>query len=184
MRLKEAIKEAEVFTDPYEHYDIKNWASDEYYKQMIDNLPPFQDYRQYSTKYENRYLYPMTSYFWKGVEAEFYRAFSARMRVQMCRDLPGYSIGPHTDGKKETHTYLFYLTPEEVEGAGTCVFVPDDRDFTCDGTKHHGFDGFTKIKQARYAPNRAFGFKRSDNSFHGVEPVDIERNLIQVSIWA
>jgi len=182
MQLRSAIENAESFSEPYEYFVISDWASDEDYAEMIENLPDFSKYERYNDKYKNRYLYDMSDKFWKSVKRKFEFEFGDNIRVQMCRDLPGYSIGPHTDGKREYSTILFYLTPT-AEPVGTNVYVPKDKSFTHNGKTHLEFKDFEKVKQAEYAPNKAFGFIRSDKSFHGVEPCDIERNLIQVSIW-
>jgi len=176
------LDNVERFSEPYEHFVITSWADDDFYIEMIENLPDMKIYKQYNDKYKNRYLYDMKDKFWKKVRKMFESAYGNNVRVQMCRDFPGYSIGPHTDGKREKQTILFYLTDKALD-VGTNVYVPNIKGFTSDGRQHLEFKDFTKVKQASYKPNMAFGFVRSDNSFHGVEPCDVERNLIQVSIW-
>ena len=170
-----------VYTKPYDFFSISNWCLE--YDKLIANLPPLEKYHRYNDKYKNRYLYDMSDPFWSVVALEFKKIYGERIRVQMCRDLPGYSIGPHTDGKREYMTVIYYLTDKEAP-VGTKVYVPKKKGFTHDGTAHLEFDDFEEVVQAEYAPNKGFGFIRSDNSFHGVEACDIERNIIQVSVWA
>ena len=176
--------EDEWHVEPYQWtYQTNIWDND-FYWDMVDSLPDLKDYRRYSGKYKNRYLYPARDGIWKIVEDSFKDLFGDNIRVQLCRDLPGYSIGPHTDDKKEIMTLLFYLPRNDNHPeAGTSVYEPLDPDFRCDGTKHHVFGLFRKLWTAEYMPNSVFGFIRSDNSFHGVEPSVIVRDLIQVSVW-
>lgn len=176
-----SIENLERFTEPFNHFVITDWADN--YQELLYNLPPSTYYKKYNDIYPDRFIYSMQDSFWTEVKKGFESVYGPNIRVQMLRDKPNYSIGPHTDGQREISTILFYLTDKEYPAAGTCAYVPNDPSFRCDGKKHHEFDGFKKIKQAKYAPNMGFGFIRSDNSFHGVEPCDIERNLIQVSIW-
>lgn len=170
--------------DPYVWCYQEGVWEPEFYREMIESLPPFDKYRQYNNIYPNRFLYPARDGIWGEVEKQFIDLFGEKIRVQLCRDKPGYSIGPHTDGQKERMTLLFYLAKDDSHpGVGTSVYVPVKHDFICDGKTHHEFADFRKLWTARYVPNSMFGFVRSDNSFHGVEPSPIVRDLIQVSVW-
>lgn len=184
-RLRERLASVEWKTEPYEYFYQTEVFSPQFYKDMLLALPDTSRYQRYNSKYPNRYLYDTRkSLFWSMVTDMFYSLLGENIRVQLCRDLGGYSIGPHTDGKKETHTLLFYLAKDGSRPQiGTSVFVPKDRSFICDGSKHHEFDKFDKLFTAPFVPNACFGFRRSDNSFHGVEASTNERNLMQVSVW-
>lgn len=173
----------EWLNDPFDYFLMEEVFPEEMYKEMMDRLPPDSEYHQYNEKYKNRYLYDMEDKFWSQVVEYFENMHGGNIRVQMCRDFPGYTIGPHTDGKKEYSTELYYLTDKEYD-CGTCIYVPKQHGFTSDGRSHLELSGFTRHSRAPYKPNSGMGFIRSDNSFHGVEPTDIVRNLIQVSIWA
>lgn len=172
-------------TEPYSWFYETEIFSPEFYRQMLKQLPDTSHYHRYNEKYKDRYLYDTRkSLFWSGVDLMFREVFGNNIRTQLCRDFGGYSIGPHTDGQKENRTILFYLPKDDSrKDLGTSVYVPKDRSFECDGTKHHDFAGFDKVFTAEYVPNSAFGFIRSNNSFHGVESSNAERNLIQVSVW-
>jgi hypothetical protein len=185
-RLRERLATVEWNTEPYSHFYQTDVFSPEFYAEMLFNLPSDFEYRQYNTKYAKRYLYDMATpkTFWSKVDQLFRDVYGNNIRTQLCRDFGGYSIGPHTDGRKESKTILFYLPKDDSQPyLGTSVYVPKDKQFTCDGTKHHDFDKFNRVNTAPYVPNTCFGFIRSDNSFHGVEPHSSTRNLIQVSVW-
>jgi hypothetical protein len=183
--VKEHLDSIKWNKDPFEWFYLENVFPEEFYWTMIRRLPFLMDYRQYNSLYPNRYLYDTSKDdFWRSVDSMFREVYGNNIRVQLCRDLPGYKIGPHTDGKREIKTILFYLAEDDTQKhLGTSVYVPKDKDFRCDGTKHHEFDKFDLLFTAEYKPNTAFGFVRSDNSFHGVEAATNERNLIQVSVW-
>lgn len=184
-RLRRRLASVEWKTEPYSYFYLTDVFSEEFYRQMIDNLPDTSLYKRYNNKYKERFLYDMHSdYFWNNVDAMFRSLYGSNIRTQLCRDFGGYSIGPHTDGRKENMTILFYLPKDDSQPRlGTSVYAPKDRSFTCDGSKHHDFEQFDKLFTVPYVTNSCFGFIRSDNSFHGVEPSNAERNLIQVSVW-
>lgn len=184
-RLRKRLDAVEWNTEPYSWFYQTEVFSPELYQDMQTYLPDLSEYRRYNDKYPNRYLFDTNKHgFWARVAELFKEVYGQNIRVQLCRDLGGYAIGPHTDGRKETQTILFYLPKDDsMPQLGTSVYIPKDPSFTCDGTKHHDFDQFDKLFTAEYKPNTCFGFIRSNNSFHGVEPSNNERNLMQISIW-
>ena len=96
-------------------------------------------------------------------------------------DRSTYALGPHTDSVKKVLTLLIYL-PEDasLSHLGTSMYTPLDPTFTCDGGPHHKFHRFKLLKTAQYKPNSLFGFFKTNNSFHGVEPIkeNIRRDLL------
>lgn len=97
------------------------------------------------------------------------------------KDKQSYSLGPHTDKVAKILTCLFYIPiTDSNKNHGTSMYVPLDENFRCAGGPHHDFNKFKLHKTIEFIPNRLFCFKKSDVSFHGVEPVteNIERNLI------
>jgi hypothetical protein len=93
--------------------------------------------------------------------------------IRFVRDTADYSIKVHTDIKKKAITLLFYL-PHDLStlNYGTSVYVPKDQGsvpFESDGTRRFEFELFEKVYTAPFMPNSVFGFKRANNSFHGVE---------------
>lgn len=168
----------QTFTEPYEWFYITE-AFDNY-SELLENLPEDKFYKQYN-HYPKRCLYDCKDSFWSKFSQELLEKHKAS-RVQLCRDFPGYAIGPHTDGK-ERSTILYYLAGNDSkQHLGTSIYVPKNPNFTCDGAKHHAFKRFNKFKTVPYLPNTGFGFIRCDYSFHGVEKTDSVRNVIQVSI--
>lgn len=109
--------------------------------------------------------------------------------VRVVRDGKGYFIGPHTDARWKLISLLFYL-PKEWDHCthGTSIYVPNDPDFRCPGGPHHKFEGFERIYTAPFAPNHCFGFWKTDNSFHGVEPIldvpdDFQRDVLLYNVY-
>jgi len=100
-----------------------------------------------------------------------------RNDVYLVRDTSDYSLGPHTDTPKKVITLIFYLKGDYH--LGTSVYAPKDPTFTDDTGEHFDSGGFDLVKTIPYIPNGVFGFARTNNSFHGVEPVKGERwNLL------
>lgn len=103
-----------------------------------------------------------------------------RQECLLMRDGPGYSLGPHTDSPSKLLSVLFYL-PRDYAGRerGTSFYVPKDPAFRCPGGPHYPRDRFTRVWEAPYQPNAMLAFLKTDNSFHGVEPVgDHWRDLL------
>jgi hypothetical protein len=79
-------------------------------------------------------------------------------------------------------TILFYLPASKDQmGMGTSVYRPRIPSFECEGFTHHPFTHFVNVQTVPFSPNCAFGFIKSNRSFHGVEPIKengVERNLL------
>ena len=99
----------------------------------------------------------------------------------LIRDRTNYVLGPHTDNPSRLAVLIIYL-PETDKNPhlGTSIYVPKDPKMTCIGTSHYNHSDFDRVFTAPYKPNSAIAFVKTDNSFHGVEPLmaDEERNLI------
>ncbi len=102
------------------------------------------------------------------------------------QDRTTYSLGPHTDTPAKVISFLFYLPADaSMPHLGTSMYLPKDPSFTCPGTAHHSFDKFNRLLTVPYVPNTLFGFMKTPNAFHGVEPIadpDIERALLLYDI--
>lgn len=97
-------------------------------------------------------------------------------------DRTTYAIGPHTDAAHRVVSLLFYL-PEDAtfRRFGTSLYTPLDASFRCEGSKHHAFNLFRRVKTVEFVPNRLVAFPKSDVCFHGVERIDlpgIDRRLL------
>jgi hypothetical protein len=105
----------------------------------------------------------------------------------LVEDVTKYKLGPHTDATRKVITMLFYL-PEDDSKAhlGTSMYLPKETDFRCPGGPHYAFDKFVRLFTMPYRPNSLFFFVKTDNSFHGVEPVsdvDTRRWLLLYDIY-
>jgi hypothetical protein len=90
----------------------------------------------------------------------------------LVNDRTDYSLGPHTDTTSKVVSVLFYLPGDDrLEKHGTSLYVPRKPGFTCQGGPHYLFDGFERVATMPFLPNTMFAFVKTDNSFHGVEPI-------------
>jgi hypothetical protein len=106
----------------------------------------------------------------------------------LVEDITKYSLGPHTDAPRKVITMLFYLPKDTSQShLGTSIYLPKDGSFTCPGGPHYGFEKFVRLHTMPFLPNSLFVFVKTDNSFHGVEPVtdaDTKRWLLLFDIYA
>jgi len=104
----------------------------------------------------------------------------------LVRDRTNYSIGPHTDAPHRLASLLFYLpSTDDHPFLGTSIYRPKNPDFTCEGGPHYPYDQFDRVITMPYKPNALFAFLKTEDSFHGVEPItapDIERDLLLYDI--
>lgn len=106
--------------------------------------------------------------------------------ILLVEDHTKYALGPHSDAIPKVVTVLFYLPRDESQShLGTSIYMPKDRAWRCPGGPHHKFDGFDRVATMPFMPNSMFAFVKTDNSFHGVEPVsdpDVRRWLLLYDI--
>jgi hypothetical protein len=92
--------------------------------------------------------------------------------ILLVDDHAHYALGPHSDSPKKALTLLFYLAEDlSQEHLGTSIYVPKQAGFTCNGGPHYPFDRFERMYTVPFRPNTLFGFVKTANSFHGVEPI-------------
>jgi hypothetical protein len=77
----------------------------------------------------------------------------------LTRDIPGYSIHPHTDTRSKGITVQLYL--------------PRDASATHVGTIFHAREGdsLSKHTQMQFAPNTGYAFAVGDDTWHSADPV-------------
>lgn len=106
----------------------------------------------------------------------------------LVEDITNYALGPHTDAPRKVITMLFYLPKDESQAhLGTSIYLPKDPRFRCQGGPHHTNEGFERLRTMPFVPNSLFCFFKTDNSFHGVEPVtdpDCRRWLLLFDVYA
>ena len=104
------------------------------------------------------------------------------------QDRTNYSLGPHTDAPRKVVSLLFYLPADaSMPHLGTSMYLPRNPSFTCPGGPHYPGTGFQRLLTMPYVPNTLFGFLKTPNSFHGVEPIvepAVERALMLFDIYA
>jgi hypothetical protein len=104
----------------------------------------------------------------------------------LVQDYTTYSLGPHTDSPIKVLSFLYYLPSDESQShLGTTIYAPKDPQFLCAGGPHHPFELFRRVYTMPYLPNSLFAFLKTENSFHGVEPVsgaEVRRDLLLYDI--
>jgi hypothetical protein len=109
-----------------------------------------------------------------------------RNEVLIVRDGTAYALGPHTDARDKVLSFLFYLPADDSQAElGTSVYLPNDPQFRCQGGPEHDFRKFRRMQTMPYLPNTLFAFMKTNNSFHGVEPIqgkDVRRDVMLYDI--
>jgi hypothetical protein len=158
----------------------------------IGKLPPAS--REFWTEFQawflgGAFLYSLLEKFDPFILARFgdgAREASFAPEVLIVRDHTNFKIGPHTDAPHRLLSLLFYCPDDESrKHMGTSIYKPVDPDFRCPGGPHHAREKFNKVRTMEYKPNTLFAFFKTDNSFHGVEPIqeaDTLRDLILYDI--
>lgn len=83
-----------------------------------------------------------------------------------------YWLGPHSDSLTKVLTLLFYLPGDlSQEHLGTSIYVPKEQGFRCAVGHHYRYEEFERMFTAPFRPNTLFGFVKTADSFHGVEPL-------------
>jgi len=100
--------------------------------------------------------------------------------VLLCQDAAGYVLGPHTDAPHKVLSMIIYLGDElrADPTRGTHLYLPRQYGFTCAGGPHYNVENFVRIRSIPYARNRAFAFRKTANSFHGVERASEPRTVL------
>jgi len=102
------------------------------------------------------------------------------------RDRTTYSLPPHTDAQDKVLSFLFYLPPDaSIAPLGTSLYAPKEPGFTCQGGMRYPFEHFRRVHTMEYLPNTLFAFMKTNDSFHGVEPITqpaVQRDLLLYDI--
>jgi hypothetical protein len=102
-----------------------------------------------------------------------FKNYKTWSEILIVKDKENYALGPHTDSQKKLITILFYFPSDNSEeNIGTSIYMPKDFKFTCQGGSHYKKEDFNLIYTAPFKCNSAFGFIKTNNSFHGVEKVE------------
>jgi hypothetical protein len=197
------IANAQIRSWPWTHVVFDKIIHPDQYTQILNNLPASEllaDIRKISFHLddysETRFILPADAYtdFWLGIKNQFLdgrlkqlvlNKFLIQLQTrfgsllsliefydtfQLTLDKPGYSLRPHTDVDTKIFTIVINLpATDENLNQGTVIYTgPTDKHI---------------LYQSAYAPNTGFGIFRSNNSWHGVEPVTADRWTIQYTVW-
>jgi hypothetical protein len=217
------LQTARVERDPFPHYFLEQVFPDDYYQELLRQLPAsdvydnlyevtdlklahfrHRDQRDMDHGWTDR-LPPRQRTFWNSFNQWFLSEELAQavlesfgreswpavsVESQFIRHRAGYFLGPHSDLYTKLVVLLLYLAPDNsAEHLGTSLYRPKEAGFSCPNSKHYAFEDFLRVKTAPYRPNSLLAFRRSDISFHGLEPLlaqDVEtttgRDVIQYVI--
>lgn len=192
-KMIDRIMAARITEDPFPHLYVEQVFSPEFYRELLENLEvdfkPIAEVRSIAG-YPDRSVHAAQSGFWSKLDAKMK---DGRLRSALCaklgryaptfrdetlliKDRKGYQIGPHTDSPNKVASALFYLPQDNLmPEAGTSLYVPKKPGVKCSGERHYFFEDFNRAKTMPYLPNSMFAFKKSDVSFHGVEPFSYDR---------
>eukprot|EP00241_Pyramimonas_parkeae_P002694 CAMPEP_0114228846 /NCGR_PEP_ID=MMETSP0058-20121206/2579_1 /TAXON_ID=36894 /ORGANISM="Pyramimonas parkeae, CCMP726" /LENGTH=451 /DNA_ID=CAMNT_0001339857 /DNA_START=302 /DNA_END=1658 /DNA_ORIENTATION=- len=100
--------------------------------------------------------------------------------MELNRDLPGYSLGTHTDNDQKWVTTIYYLATGDAEPhLGTALKgLSGGRSHTRGGGRRNKAD-FDTIEKAHYLPNSVLAFAPCHTSWHAVEYTESVRDTIQ-----
>lgn len=109
-----------------------------------------------------------------------------RTRIDLWSDRGGYQITPHTDAPHKLATFLLYCTDDSaLSGEGTSIYRPKEEGFRSWSGRQFPYEQFEEVYRTPYAANRLFGFRKTDQSFHGKAPVaesTTDRRVIAVTV--
>ena len=97
--------------------------------------------------------------------------------LQVVNDKKNYSLGPHTDQPSKVISLLIYLPKNRTQiSTGTSIYMPKDPSKINPELQHLHYprEDFYNVITMPYAPNSAFCFIKTNNSFHGVEKLEME----------
>lgn len=199
------LRNAVVKTYPFPHFFVDKVFPDDFYEELLNSLEDDEHYTRYSDQYPERYFGPKEIP--KGCEfmaterfmKEVLSIFSHWLRksyptgeldissdMRLIRDHTGYRIGPHTDAPWKLVSLLFYLPSNDFWAKnGTSIYVPKNPGFRCAGGPHYEYEDFKQVYTAPYIPNSCFGFWKTLQSFHGVEPITdpFFRNVLLYNLY-
>ena len=200
-----ALRNSRVYTWPFPHFYARNVFPEDVYWKIQETVSNRTDYVAGDKFYNGRKFaeadhipevqFMLSPEFARNVAKIFHPYMAERFADRQCkissdlrlvRDGRDYHIGPHTDAVWKVVSLLFYLPLDGWNRAcGTSVYLPKDPTFTCGGGPHYEFEDFDRIFTAPFVPNSCFGFFKTNNSFHGVEPIDrdIQRDVLLYNIY-
>ena len=178
---------------PFPHFYVKDVLPTWFYDHLItglkaatkfEQMPDYPE-RMFSLELpvdvQELFAHPRLSSF---LRANLHLEGELDVMLRWSRDGKGYSLGPHTDYSGKVATLLFYLPDSASSGPwGTSIYAPKSSQKVL-ADQHYYHEDFNLVYTFPFAPNTMFGFLRTDNSWHGVEPLteDIKRDTLHYTI--
>ena len=188
---------------PYPWQTFPALMSNEGWKELHDNLPPFEQFtpvfgrkRKGGQRSHDRYVlqhrpwtHPKLPKPWKGFLAELksdrYRNWLGNLlghddfllHFHWHYTPRGCSVSPHCDATWKIGSHIFYFNSEDdwhPEWGGETVILDDDGAYEPDSAPE--FDDFKAQWSGPNRGNRSLLFLRGDHSWHGVKAVDCPEN--------
>jgi hypothetical protein len=202
-----SVKYALSQSEPYHFFYTQNVFPWDFYWELLSNLPSDEEYPD--QRFSARKIAPVEGLgtpFWKNlnsallegdllavVNAKFRATLAARFpgkaeirhELRLCRDTSQYRIPPHTDLSEKAVSLLVYLPRDKsLAKYGTTIYAAKDPSFKSDGRTRQNVEDFHKVFTAPFMPNSMLGFARTDQSFHGVEPIgDVVRDVLLYNVY-
>lgn len=189
-KIAQRILESKIHTSPYDYIYVEDIFPDSVYEEIKRMLPV--DYEEIERTrgtrgYPKRFTAKVPAYIDLMLTGEVREAICHKFGtvgalsrdLLLIRDQPGYAIAPHTDSVNKVISGLFYLPDDNsLISEGTSIFTPKEVGFECPDGRHYKFEDFDKVWTAPFKRNSLFLFKRTNNSFHGVEPCQHVRDVL------
>lgn len=188
------ILEAPFAFTPWTFVRVENIFPQEYYDDLLHQLPTDDKMEPLGRTTPNRRLYWLLKKGQLQLVDEFWTLFTAMispmlrevlemkfevtstsMGAELVHDFPGYHLGPHTDANDKLITGLFYLPKDDsAKDHATVLYHCTEPDPLGKG---HKFDDvkYRPTYLSQFTPNSALFFERTDYSYHGVCPTKKER---------
>ena len=92
------------------------------------------------------------------------------------------NIKIHTENPANLFSGLIYYNNGMHEMSGTSIYQHKQNNFHDPGVRFLERDDFVKVKTIPYKSNTMFSFLKTDNSFHGVEKINLTKKQDRLSI--
>jgi FkbM family methyltransferase len=185
-----SIENAQLILEPFPYLYVENVLPEDDYNMLLASLLPDDRYVPIKKArglrgYPQRLVGPVKPQLpWipalrQALSTKFGLVGEMTDETLLIRDLPGYSIGPHTDHPQRVLSAILYLAPDDKNPElGTTIYTPKDPKFRCKGGPHYKFSQFKPAGLMLYKRNCMFVFLKTDNSFHGVETTLKPRDVL------
>ena len=186
---------------PYPYAGLQGVIEDEAFDRLCAELPPpslfqqeFGKKRAHGQKSHDRYalqynsrLHAQLSPTWREFIGELHgapyqefwrRTFGLKPNERFVLSMhwhhapSGASVSPHTDARRKIGSHIFYFnTPQDWDAAwgGQTVVLDDGGKYPAHTVPPDG--ALTPVAQSEILGNRSFIFKRTEHSWHAVNPI-------------